>query len=492
MNAFRYSGVALAFGIAAISAPVHSNIWVFEPSIALDQRFDDNYYLLPEGGSALSATRTVGDLGLSRESEVSSIRARIRADALLTTETDVGDEDLDYNALIALDAKWRSPRARFGLAFNLKLDTPSRDIAADISEDSSVASDSTLVVTQSLSSNVARTEIVLKPNYQFDITRRLVFDSNATLTVVEHELPAPQDAIYQFYLDTLPKNPDGTLAVEPLPYNEVDINTVNVFSPSGELDDFVEAKFELGFKYKITPISTFSASAGYSRFVAQVEPDPAAVIPFEDLIADPDVPEIRRKPRRDSIATTNTFKLGYDRFLKPNLQLALVGGVYTNTTDNTDTLRASDSPPADTAFLESETDGWLASVGLTFNSGSTRYSGRFAVDVQPSSAGSQVETNELTGELFRTLSPRSTFVFRARAYEPDRLAANSTDRFARRFISFEPKLQWRFTRNWTLTSAYRYRRQKARVDPVSAESHAVLVSVKYTPPSEIRDAANQL
>jgi hypothetical protein len=38
-------------------------------------------------------------------------------------------------------------------------------------------------------------------------------------------------------------------------------------------------------------------------------------------------------------------------------------------------------------------------------------------------------------------------------------------------------------------AAYRYRRQKAQIDPVSAESNAILLSLKYTPPSEIRDAA---
>ena len=40
-----------------------------------------------------------------------------------------------------------------------------------------------------------------------------------------------------------------------------------------------------------------------------------------------------------------------------------------------------------------------------------------AVDVQPSSVGSQVETQELTGEVFRRIYPLIDLSLRARAYE---------------------------------------------------------------------------
>ena len=234
--------------------------------------------------------------------------------------------------------------------------------------------------------------------------------------------------------------------------------------------------------------------AGFSQFDAEVEPDPFAIIPFDDLIPDSDVIEIRRKPRRDSTSTTTTVKLGYERLLTPTLTLDVVGGVYTNTTDKTDTLLASDRPgeeipPERLDVLKTSTDGWIASISVTRDAGLTRYVGRFAIDVEPSSSGAQVETNELTGDMYRIINPRLNFSLRARAFEPDRLGAIREDRFARRFISFEPKLEWQYSRNWTVSGAYRYRRQKARIDPISAESNAVLFALKYTPPSKIRDAA---
>ncbi|MFK7997562.1 MAG: hypothetical protein AB8B87_25780 [Granulosicoccus sp.] len=492
MSVITRAGSTLAIGLCAslICASAQADVLVIEPSISLDQRIDDNYFLIPAGAGSLGATRAIGELGLSRQSETLVFRGLARVDSLLTTNTDVGDEDLNSNYIVAIDATRRSARSRFGIKGNYKLDTPSRDIAADISDKESLAEDTGLLVTQSLSSNVARTERTFEPSFEYDITRRLLFDAEATISSVKHDLPSAQDAIYQRYLDTFPRNEDNSFDGELLPYNAVTVDDVGVFSPDGELDNYKENEFELGLRYKLTPISTLGFSAGYSRFTARVEPDPAAIIPFDELIPDSLVGEIRRKPRRKLEARTATFKLNYDRFLTPTLQLAIDGGVYTNTTDTSDTLRAEDLPEGvDLPVGEIETDGWLASINLAYDVGATRYEGRYAVDVKPSSSGTQVETNELTGKMERVLSPRLDFSFRARAFEPDRLGARQQDRFARRFISFEPRIQWKYSRNWTVSAAFRYRRQKARIDPVAAESNAILLAIKYTPPSEIRDAA---
>lgn len=479
-----------------VSLPATADVWVFEPSISLDQRFDDNYYLIPAGDGSLSATRAVGELGLSRESQSTSYRGLVRVDGLLTTSNDNGDEGLDSNQIAALEAVHRTARARYGLLLTYTQDTPSRDIAADLSDVDNLITDTGLSLTQS--SNVARQEVVLEPSYEYDISRRLAFDSQATFTIVNHDLPSPKDAVYERYIETFPRLADGSFDGTPLPYSEVGLDILgaeNVFSPSGELDDFQEAELDMGFRFKYSPITTLLAKVSYSHFKAEVEPDPYAIIPPEDVIPDPDYRFIVRKPRRDSISTTATFKLGFEHSLTPTLLLGVDGGVYTNTTDLTDTLRAEDRPGEEIPQelldgLESDTDGWLASVSLTYDAGVTRYVGKFAVDVEPSSSGTQVETNELTGTLNHIISPRLNFAVRARAYEPDRLGALSEDRFARRFISFEPKIEWKAARSWTVAAAYRYRRQKAQIDPVSAESNAVLFSLKYTPPSEVRDAAN--
>lgn len=507
MALFNRSGIntvssltILGLTASLVSLPATADVWVFEPSISLDQRFDDNYYLIPAGDGSLSATRAVGELGLSRESQATSYRGLVRVDGLLTTSNANGDEGLDSNQIAAAEAVHRTARARYGVLVTYTQDTPSRDIAADLSDVDNLISDTGLDLTQS--SNVARQEVVIEPSYQYDLTRRLAFDTQATFTIVDHELPSPQDAIYEQYIRTFVAN--GT-AGSPLPYNEVTIEDLRanpddtgdvVFSPTGELDDFEEAELDMGFRFKYSPITTLTTKVSYSRFTAEVEPDPRANV-NDSLIPDPDNRFIVRKPRRDSISTTATFKLGIERSLTPTLLLAVDGGVYTNTSDLTDTLHTDDVAEGNEPIsqdeidaLKTDTDGWLASISLTYDAGVTRYVGKFAVDVEPSSSGTQVETHELTGTLNHIISPRMNFALRARAYEPDRLGAISEDRFARRFISFEPKIEWKAARNWTVAAAYRYRRQKAQVDPISAESNAVLFSLKYTPASEVRDAAN--
>jgi len=483
---------------------VDADIWVFEPSITLDQRVDDNYFLEPSGNGSLSATRAVGELGLSRESEVAVIKGLIRVDGLLTTQSDAGEEGLESNQLIAFDTKIRSARSNYGVYVGFKQDTPSRNIVADLSDPNSAASDTGLN-NPAQSSNVARQEITIKPSFNYNISRRLEFNSAATLKFVEHELPSAQETIYQRYYSQLDRDIDGNIIEPILAFNDVTFDDLlseadpfGVFSPVGELDDFQDREIKLGLRYKFSPISTIFVSTGFSTFNAEVEVDGFAFLEDQDFSPDPDEPRIRRKPRRDSISTTTSVDFGVDHSLSPTLLISASAGVYTNTTDRSDTLRDDDInennigniPAGYRESLKSDNAGWLASLSFAYDAGLTRYSGRFAVDVQPSSSGTHVETQELIGDYYRIISPRLNVSVRARAFEPDRLGAREEDRFARRFISFEPKVEWKYARNWTVSAAYRYRRQKARVDPISAESNAILLSLKYTPPSEIRDVAN--
>jgi len=114
------------------------------------------------------------------------------------------------------------------------------------------------------------------------------------------------------------------------------------------------------------------------------------------------------------------------------------------------------------------------------------------IDVFPSDVGDVVESLQLVGDMTRKLGPLLDFSFRARIFEPDALSDdNDNDEFARRFLSLEPRLIWRFTRAWTLAGSYRYRRQKSQTNVRSGVSNAILMSLKYTPPSALRDLQNR-
>ena len=505
---------AVALLAALGAAPGVADVWVLEPSVSLDQRLDDNYRLLPDANEEASTTRLVGNLGLSRESRTASITGGVRVDALLT-QGDFEGEALDSNQVLFFNTTLGDARTRWNVDVDFKQDTPNRDISADLSGDDSEPTDNG-VVTQSY--NLARRRLVVAPSVTRDLTRRASVTAGLKYTGVAHDLPSPEDAIYTRYLglyaaqnaegfageDIVPEAENG----DPLPIGEVDNATVGVFTPDAELDDYQEAELDLPLRYALSPISAVSTTLRYSRYVADSVPDASINVPFSELVREGQT-DIYRDPRgRDSISTTTSLRLGYERSLTPTLRGEVEAGVYVNTTDDTDTFRESDRDtyiPVIANFgtaearalsadeyletLESEQEGWLASVRLTKDAGLTRYSARFGVDVQPSSVGSQVEAQELVGDVYRTITPLIQTSLRVRLYEPDRLGANPDNRFARRFLSVEPKIVYRFSRAWTAGASYRYRRQKSRAEVLSGESNALLFSLTYTPPSAVRDAS---
>ena len=55
----RAAGAALLVSAVSVGS-LQADVWVFEPSVTLGQRFDDNFFLDTIGGSNLSATRGIG------------------------------------------------------------------------------------------------------------------------------------------------------------------------------------------------------------------------------------------------------------------------------------------------------------------------------------------------------------------------------------------------------------------------------------------------
>ena len=478
----------IVFLAALLPVLAQADVWVFEPTAAIDQRFDDNYTIDPDIPDAVSATRLVGTIGISREAPAAKFSGLIRVDGLLT-QSDKSSNELDSNQVIFLNSQFTRARSEFGVGFNLKRDTPSRDISADLTDISSVAADTGASVTQD--DNVARLRLLITPNWKYNLTRRTTLETGLTYTQVDHELPSAEDALRTRFLLTAQPG-------DPIP-DPITIEDTGFFTVLDELDDFRETALNVGIKSKLTPISTVSFFASYSDYVAQTEPAQIVIIPFEETIADKENKDIRRNPKRETRSNTSKFRIGYDRAFTQTLNLGFQVGVYSNTTDETDVLRESDTTAfdGDPAKLQEALDnritkssGYLANVSATKLTGITRYSFKFGVDVLPSDIGSQVESLEAVGDLFREMGPLLDFSFRVRAYEPDAFNAAGDDKFARRFLSMEPKLIWRFNRAWTTAASIRYRRQKSQADTRSGESTALLFSLKFTPPSAIRDAEN--
>lgn len=434
------------------SSSAHADVWVFEPSASVDQRLDDNYRLDPDDSQAVAATRAVASLGLSRENETQSVTGQLRIDGLLAVNEDETDE-LSSNKIAFLESRFLQRRSSLGFKLSFKQDTPNRDISADLTDLSQTASDTGASVTQD--QNVERERLFFNPSYTYSLSRRTELEFDYSFTGVNHGLPSCEDAINDWV--------------------ESGGQPEDVFTVVDELDNFEEHALQATGKYKLSPIDQVYSTVGFSRFEAEEE---VSTDDFNEKTPDERCRNVLRNPRDTTSVNTSRFSLGYERLLSPTLNVGVQLGYYVAESDK---------------FGErSDTAGYLANISIAKNTGATRYTGKLGVDVYPSDIGDVVESLQLVGDMRRQLSHLLDFSFRARIYEPDALSdENDNDEFARRFLSLEPRLIWRFTRAWTLAGSYRYRRQKSQTNPNSAVSNAVLLSLKYTPPSAIRDLQKQ-
>lgn len=489
------SGLALSL----VAGAVQADVWVFDPAIGFDQRFDDNFTIDETNPTQVFASRLVGSIGISREDEVNAFTGFLRADALLTLGDDgSGGEggELNSNQIGFVEYTRKQARSRFGIRLNARRDTPSRDISSDITDLSQTASDTGLTVTQT--ENVVRQRVELTPKFSYDLSRRSVIDFELSLVDVTHTTPDPDDAIRtQFAL----VNPDVSipddLSIEDILDQDLtdDIpGPADPFQVLDELDDFDEQTFSFGYRYKLTSISNFTASASFSRFSTETEPDPGVITPFEDLIPDPDNVLILRAPLRNATANTTRLTVGWDTFFTPQTSFGVKLGVSNVDFDRSELFTESDITglnPDDVAeAIEANVGnqlGFLGSVTAAHSTLLSRYSGTIAFDVLPSNVGSPVESLNITGDYSRIITPLLDFALGIRFFEPDAINADSDDEFSRRFFSFEPRAVWRFTRSWTAAAAYRLRLQSGQLDTGTGTSNALLFTIKYSPPLKIRD-----
>jgi len=493
---------AMLLWLCTMGAPAHADIWILEPSISLDQRFDDNYRIKPtrirgddnatvsQPKEPVNSTRLVGALGLSRESPIYSMTGGIRIDGLLT-QSDFESEGLSSNQLLFLESSVNKERSIYGIDLYYKQDSPSRDIAADITDLGETASDTGAATTQG--NTVGRTRREIRPHWTYKLTRRTRVDADLAYTKVKHDLASVSDLRSERFL-SIPEDqrPDTP-------------NDLGPFRVDDELDDYREAEASLGFRYQLSPISAITFSGGYSDYSTHVEIDQNnfVAIPFNAEVPDSRSADIRRLPRRERQSITTKFRLGYERDISPTLNVGVEVGYFSTDTDNTDLYRESgDNVPEEDRLILNDVGraelleegattelGYLTNVTVRKDAGVTQYALRTGIDVQPSDVGSQVEAFEAIGDIERVLTPLLDFSFRVRLFEPDSFNSSGDDEFKRRFLSFEPKLIWRFSRAWSVAGSYRYRRQKSQTATESGESNALLFSLKYTPPSALRDAS---
>jgi hypothetical protein len=129
-------------------------------------------------------------------------------------------------------------------------------------------------------------------------------------------------------------------------------------------------------------------------------------------------------------------------------------------------------------------EGYIARLSGSQLVGVTRFDARIGRNRYPSGSGDIVQTDEAVGNMSHRLGARTILSFRARLFQNESLLRDNP-RTNRRFMSLRPRLRWRMTRWWYLDFLYQYRRQKRDIEPESADSNSVLLSVVYAQPKTL-------
>lgn len=138
----------------------------------------------------------------------------------------------------------------------------------------------------------------------------------------------------------------------------------------------------------------------------------------------------------------------------------------------------------DTESESGEDTGFIFSVGGTKRTALTRFTGTVGRRLYSSGSGDVIRSDEVVFRMNRKLTELSGLKIRARVFEN---AALSRDRpeANRRYLLAEAGWNRRLTQWWSVEAMYRYRRQKRDIDPNSADSNAVFLTIKYTKPSAL-------
>ena len=167
-------GLSVILVLILLMSPtaVLAQAWQLEPSVTVEQSYNDNYSLTTESEAKVFTTRIAGGLGLKRITETIEFEGLVRADFVkLSGDTDFLDEN-DDNQLLGFKASRKFERTRLRLDFLFRRDDllRSQNVVEDprdvtVGPDQSV--DDGLVPV-----NVRRYRTDVRPNFEYQLTER--------------------------------------------------------------------------------------------------------------------------------------------------------------------------------------------------------------------------------------------------------------------------------------------------------------------------------
>lgn len=261
------------------------------------------------------------------------------------------------------------------------------------------------------------------------------------------------------------------------PTQDVDINLVRenirrvrtVINPRWDFQFNDRTIFGLDYKYK-----DHSFSGNGSRNLIEFESNTIAADIARNL-TERDTVTFRVSEdyfQPDSIGPDqdiDTFeaRVGWIHDFSETFQMDLTAGGYDSDFDNA--LKSSDS-------------GFVGNIGATKRAGLTAYRINLGRRVTPTSAGRQVEVDELNLKIRHAITEKLSFKFGGRYFDSETTdgTAGSSNRD---YFSLTPELSWRFLPSWVASAKYSYEEEDPD-DEGSADSNTAFISVSWSPPRQ--------
>lgn len=445
-----------AVGCAAlvlVSGELQADAWQKEPSYGVELGYNDNYTLQPEPTSAagqdkIQAVSTLkAKAGLALIQLKPSYTAKIEGKLIATTyggdvdgyvETTGGEVDTDddgnviyggtelksrVDGVVEMGLEKRQERAVWRLDAIVLTDSLLADISLDTDVENEVDNDD-----GSVRDDVTRTRFTITPSYLYRMS-----------------------AISNF---------QGSISAAMASYDN---------TPNTDLRDYSQFKINGIYSREFTPVNSWSVDAEIQDF----EADDAGQ--FDSISVGLGV---RHKFSETTdiglrIAQSNAdfeYQTGYT-----------VGGV------------------GETRFTSGNVKKPLVQVTGSKNTGRTTYTLRLGTNLFGSASGEVVAANEALFNVRYQFSELMTLTWRNKFFEnkslrdklevdannPTNFVAtynNSIDDTNRRYLAFEPTLNWRFSRWWVMDAGLRYQREKRDILGNSGESTYAFVGVTFSKP----------
>jgi len=131
------------------------------------------------------------------------------------------------------------------------------------------------------------------------------------------------------------------------------------------------------------------------------------------------------------------------------------------------------------AFVTKESSsGYTLNAFLEQRSETTTLNGRLSREINPSGAGSLIQTDRVQATWSERWTPKLSASVDAAAYRSRYIGGLITSSNGR-YYRVEPRLTWRITEEWSLDGGYVYARQKYDSVPISAAANVVYVVLSY-------------